>query len=59
MPFSFITSVRRGGSQDGEFVGEFELGVNAQPSTLFMDGEEVYLNSVLVKIKGSHQMVSL
>jgi hypothetical protein len=59
MPFSFITSVRRGGNQDGEFVGEFELGVNAHPATLFMDGEEVYLNSVLVKMKGSHQLVSL
>ncbi|KAF5362486.1 hypothetical protein D9756_002712 [Leucocoprinus leucothites] len=46
VPFSYITTVRRGGQEDGQFVGDFEMGAgnvsaSMKPPTICLRGREI------------------
>lgn len=52
-PFSYVTTIHRGGTENGEFVAEFEHGIAQAPATIYMKGVERTLWSVLTK-NGPH-----
>ncbi|EIM81896.1 uncharacterized protein STEHIDRAFT_171535 [Stereum hirsutum FP-91666 SS1] len=46
-PMSFITTVRRGGRVDGDFVGDFEMGVTARMSTVCIGETQTFVSKAL------------
>ncbi|KAK7695157.1 hypothetical protein QCA50_002347 [Cerrena zonata] len=49
MPSCTITTIRRGGSEDGHLVAELELGIMAGPATITMGGQCRSLSSVMYR----------
>ncbi|KAH9939483.1 hypothetical protein B0H21DRAFT_780603 [Amylocystis lapponica] len=47
VPLSYITTVRRGSDPDGEFVGEFELGVRHKRATVMIGARATRMSNVL------------
>jgi hypothetical protein len=58
-PTSHITTIRRGDSEDGELVGDFEIGytTNRKPPTLFIRGKELRINEIFKSSRGVHNWV--
>ncbi|KAL0959275.1 hypothetical protein HGRIS_014546 [Hohenbuehelia grisea] len=40
IPSLYITTIRRGGTEDGEVVGDFQIGEADQPETVFIRGKD-------------------
>ncbi|TCD69542.1 hypothetical protein EIP91_007166 [Steccherinum ochraceum] len=51
IPSSYITVIRRGDSEAGQYVGQFEMGISVKRSSIIMDGKEKLTDAVLVKGK--------
>ncbi|KAK0213462.1 hypothetical protein DFS33DRAFT_1483145 [Desarmillaria ectypa] len=51
IPSSYITTVRRGGSENDEFVAEFEMGKSKLPESLYIRGEEHLIKQVIKTCK--------
>lgn len=51
IPSSYITVIRRGDSEAGVFVGQFEMGISVKKSTITLDGKEKLTDAVLQKYK--------
>ncbi|KAK7685466.1 hypothetical protein QCA50_011330 [Cerrena zonata] len=51
IPSSYITIVRRGDSESGRLVGQFEMGISVKKSTVLIDGREKVTDAVLMKSK--------
>ncbi|KAI0918339.1 hypothetical protein AcV5_002348 [Taiwanofungus camphoratus] len=47
IPSSYITTIQRGGSRDGELVGSFEMGISTRKNTVTVDGREKLMDLVL------------
>ncbi|KAA1471959.1 hypothetical protein DENSPDRAFT_838069 [Dentipellis sp. KUC8613] len=47
MPSSYITVIRRGASESGEYVGEFEMGISKDSSTVVLGGHRRLVSLVL------------
>ena len=47
VPTSIITTIRRGGSNSGELVGQFELGMTIRLATVFTRGKEHTINRIM------------
>lgn len=47
VPTSYITTVRRGGSEDGPIVGDFEMGISNKASTVFIRDKECTVHEAL------------
>ncbi|KII93161.1 hypothetical protein PLICRDRAFT_170944 [Plicaturopsis crispa FD-325 SS-3] len=48
IPSSYITTIRRGGTENGEEVGDFETGKSANVGTVCIRGSEAILSSALI-----------
>ncbi|TFK39473.1 hypothetical protein BDQ12DRAFT_734834 [Crucibulum laeve] len=57
IPSSFITTIRRGGTEYGDFVGDFEMGITSMPGTVFIAGEERQISQVLLKAGIQHAAI--
>ncbi|ETW77313.1 hypothetical protein HETIRDRAFT_421455 [Heterobasidion irregulare TC 32-1] len=53
IPTSYITVVRKGATENGQCVGEFEMGLSERRSTVTIGQYETFLSSVLSRT-GSH-----
>ncbi|KDR67611.1 hypothetical protein GALMADRAFT_231799 [Galerina marginata CBS 339.88] len=53
MPLCHITTIRRGGSELGQYVAQFEMGISQGPSTVTIDGSQVLISSALSKRTGT------
>jgi hypothetical protein len=53
-PFSYITTVRRGGTEHGELVGEFEMGISAASGTVTFGNKTKKITTVLQKNGSKH-----
>jgi len=51
IPTSHVTIIRRGDSEDGNYVGQFEMGISVKKSTIIIDGKEKLTDAVLIKSK--------
>ncbi|PBL00572.1 hypothetical protein ARMGADRAFT_1159894 [Armillaria gallica] len=49
IPSSYITTIRRGATQEGAMVGDFEMGIADKTATLFIRGKEFPIGDVLGK----------
>ncbi|CAL1698874.1 unnamed protein product [Somion occarium] len=49
IPSSYITVIRRGDSEAGDFVGQFEMGISVKKSTIMIGGKEKVTDAVLSK----------
>ncbi|KAK0233643.1 hypothetical protein IW262DRAFT_1331664 [Armillaria fumosa] len=49
IPSSYITTIRRGATQEGAIVGDFEMGIADKTATLFIRGKEFPIGDVLGK----------
>ncbi|KAK0465590.1 uncharacterized protein EV420DRAFT_968344 [Desarmillaria tabescens] len=49
IPSSYITTIRRGATQEGAIVGDFEMGISDKTATLFIRGKEFPIGDVLGK----------
>ncbi|KAI4528300.1 hypothetical protein K523DRAFT_367866 [Schizophyllum commune Tattone D] len=47
VPTSFITTVRRGGTEEGPIVGDFEMGISNKASTVFIRNRECTVHDAL------------
>jgi hypothetical protein len=56
-PFSYITTVRRGGTEHGEWVGEFEMGISATSGTVTF-GDKTKKATVVLQKNGSRHSSS-
>ncbi|KAJ7349324.1 hypothetical protein DFH08DRAFT_141907 [Mycena albidolilacea] len=52
-PFSFITTVRRGASDTGPYVGEFEMGISTIPGTVVMADCQMKIKEAIRNDPGS------
>ncbi|KAJ7273344.1 hypothetical protein C8J57DRAFT_1506865 [Mycena rebaudengoi] len=50
-PFSSITTVRRGASLDGPFVGEIQMGISTLPATVCLGDRQKQLYDVMSNLK--------
>ncbi|KAH8103143.1 hypothetical protein BXZ70DRAFT_774716 [Cristinia sonorae] len=55
IPSSYITIIRRGDSENGKYVGQFEMGVSVKKSTIIMDGKEKLTDAVFVTSKDRYK----
>jgi len=51
VPSSYITVIRRGDSESGALVGQFEMGASVKRSTITLDGKEKLTDAVIHKTK--------
>ncbi|KAF8235569.1 hypothetical protein L208DRAFT_738500 [Tricholoma matsutake] len=49
-PLSAITCIRRGATEYGEYVGDFELGISSQPATICFRDREFLMSSLITKL---------
>ncbi|KAJ3503544.1 hypothetical protein NLJ89_g8383 [Agrocybe chaxingu] len=54
-PFSYITTIRRGGTGFGVLVAQFEMGISSESATVTIKDREMEIGSVLKKVAGSRQ----
>ncbi|KAL1739727.1 hypothetical protein HDZ31DRAFT_68647 [Schizophyllum fasciatum] len=47
VPTSFITTIRRGGTEEGPIVGDFEMGISNKASTVFIRNQECTVHEAL------------
>lgn len=60
MPSSYITTIRRGGSEDGEFVGDFEIGDSLVKWTITIGERQMLLQNIMTtKKEEAHVRASL
>lgn len=60
MPSSYITTIRRGGSEDGEFVGDFEIGDSMVKWTITIGEQQMLLQNIMTtKKEEAHVRASL
>ncbi|KAJ8523303.1 hypothetical protein ONZ45_g192 [Pleurotus djamor] len=52
-PLSHITTLRRGANENGDLVGEFEMGISEFPATLSIRGKHYYMRDALRKMGSS------
>ncbi|KAF7978246.1 hypothetical protein HWV62_1266 [Athelia sp. TMB] len=52
-PLSYVTTIKRGGTQRGDFVGSFEMSVNEKKAFVTMRRKTRRLTSVMWSIQGS------
>ncbi|KAF7311645.1 hypothetical protein MKEN_01067800 [Mycena kentingensis (nom. inval.)] len=48
-PFSFTTTIRRGGTSNGPKVGEFEMGISSLPGIVTINGVIKFISEVVVE----------
>jgi len=58
IPSSLITTIRRGGSEDGVYVGEFDLRGNSRSAVVRLGAVEKWLTDVLIPGAHKHKGVS-
>jgi len=49
MPSSYITTIHRGATENGQFVGDFEMGISKIPATVSFRGKETKIKDILKK----------
>ncbi|OCH85477.1 hypothetical protein OBBRIDRAFT_838924 [Obba rivulosa] len=49
IPSSYITVLRKGGSEEGEVLGSFEMGISQKKPTITINGVEKFMSTILVK----------
>lgn len=60
MPSSYITTIRKGGSEDGEFVGDFEIGDSMVKWTITIGEQQMLLQNIMTtKKEEAHVRASL